>query len=254
MQRFKEDYLEGRRDIGATEKIFRHRGAFQYRNDQNDSASFGFDTLVHKGAFVDGSNWGDLRGWELAVAEERRLLKDLHTILEASAGQAGQMLSDNVTRQPSGILGAAAEMTRLLADRGFRANLVVVATSLEIDTLVSLTEALTIPKWQLPDDIRTNWILGKYENCPVLYINDGGLNSLYVVDVPRLATLVQFHPLVDLHVLAIDQERARTILEERPDLKLDLNTVRSMVHLRLYQSYAFETHEPQAVWVANFSD
>lgn len=253
VQRFKEDYLKGCQDIGATEKIFRHYGAFQHRNERNDPASFGFDRLVHKGPFVDGSNWGDLSGREFAVVEERRLLKDLHTHLAESASQSGQMLPDNVTRQPSGILSAATAMSGLLADRGFRASLVVVATHLDIDTRVALTQALTIPDWQLTDDLRTNWILGKHGSYPVLYVKDHDLNSLYVVDVQRFAKLVQFDPLVELSIQPIDEARAKQMLEDRSDLKLEMNALRSMVHLRLYQSYTFEIHDQHAIWAAKFS-
>lgn len=163
------------------------------------------------------------------------------------------MLPDSFSQQPSEILGPANEMFGLLADHGFGTNLVVVATDLEIDTLVALAEALTTPIGQIVDDLRTNWILGQHEGCPVLYLNHRNLNSLYVLDLPRFATLVQFHPLVDLKVLAIDEARAKGILEEKPDLKLDLNTLRSMVHLRLFQSYDFEIHERHAVWTAKFS-
>lgn len=253
VERFKEDYLEGRRDIGATEKIFRFYGAFQHQNERNDSVSFGFNRLVHKGPFVDGSNWADLRGWEFAVAEERRLLKDLHTHLVESASQTDQLLSDNISRQSGEILHTATKMSDLLVDRSFCGNLIVVAAHLEIETLVSLKKALTTPSWELTDDLRTNWILGKHESCPVLHLNDQDLNSLYVVDVPRFASLVQYHPLVDLHVLPIDETTAKRILEDNPDLKLDMSTLCSMVHLTLYQSYEIQIHDRHAVWAAKFS-
>jgi hypothetical protein len=71
--------------------------------------------------------------------------------------------------------------------------------------------------------------------------------------VPRLATLVQFHPLVDLNIVAIDEARAKQMLEERPDLELDMNALRSMVHLTLYQSYEIQIHDRHAVWAAKFS-
>ena len=253
IQRFREDYLKGRRDIGATEKLFGHCGAFQHRNERNDLATFGFNTLVHKGPFVHGSNWADLKGWEFAVAEERRLLKDLHTHLAESASQSGQMLPNNVTRQPSGILSAAKAMSGLLADRGFRTSLVVVATHLDIDTLVALTQVLTIPDWELTNDLRTNWILGKHGSNPVLYINNYDLNSLYVVDVQRFAKLVQFDPMVELSIQTMDEAKAQHMLEDKPGLKLDLNDLRCVVHLRLYQSYGFEIQDRHAVWAAKFS-
>jgi len=252
VQRFKEDYLKGRRDIGATEKVFSYCGAFEQQNERNDSASFGFNKFVHKGPFVDGSNWADLRGWEFAVAEERRLLNDLHNLLAESALQTGQTLSDNITRESDEILSTSTRMSNLLIDRGFHGNLIVVAAHLEVETIISLKKALTTPSWELEDDLRTNWILGKHTSCPVLYLNDQDLNSLYVVDVPRFATLVQYSPLVDLKVLPIDEETAKRILEDKPDLKIDMRTLRSMVYLTLYQSYQIQINDQRAVWATKF--
>jgi hypothetical protein len=142
-------------------------------------------------------------------------------------------------------------MSGLLANRGFCASLVVVATRLDIDTLVALTQELTMPDWE-SDELRTNWILGKHGNNPVLYINNVDLNSLYVVDVQRFAKLVQFDPLVELSIEPIDGARAKQMLEARPDLKLEMNALRSMAHLRLYQSYSFEIQNRHAVWAAKF--
>lgn len=253
VQRFKEDYLKGRRDIGATEKVFSYCGAFEQQNKRNDSASFGFNKFVHKGPFVDGSNWADLRGWEFAVAEERKLLNDLHTLLAESAHQTGQTLSDNIARQSDEILNTSMKMSSLLIDHGFHGNLIVVATHLEVETIISLKKALTTPGWELEDDLRTNWILGKHTSCPVLYLNDQDLNSLYVVDVRRFASLIQYFPLVDLHVLPIDEEKAKQILENKPDLKLNMSTLRSMVHLTLYQSYQIQVNDKSAVWATKFA-
>lgn len=249
--RFKDDYLKGRQDIGATEKVFKYYGAFQYRIERNDLTSFGFNKLVHKGPFVDGSNWADLRGWEFAVAEERHLLKSLHTHLAESASHTGQILSDNVARQPGEILSAAQSMTDLLVE-GDR-SLIVLATHLDIETMLSLNKALTTQGWELGDELRTNWVLGKHENCPVLYLNDEDLNSLYIVNLPRFASLVQYDPRVDLHILAIDEAIAKHMLEDKPDLGLDMSTLLSMVRLTLYQSYEIQIHDQQAVWAATFS-
>jgi hypothetical protein len=252
-RRFEDDYLKGRQDIGAAEKIFSRYAAFQQRSQRKETASFGFNRFVHKGPFVDGSNWADLRGWEFAVAEERHLLNELHSQLTESASQTGQTLPDHITREPSAILFAANRMSDLLASRGFRANLIVVAAHLDTDVIVAFEKELTTPGWELTDDLRTNWILGVHRNCPVLYLGDQESNRMYVVDVPRFATLVQFVPVVELHVEAVDEARARRILEERPDLKLDMDTLRSMAHLRLYQSYEFQIHDRSTVWEAKFS-
>jgi hypothetical protein len=251
VQRFKEDYLKGRQDIGATEKIFRHYGAFQQQNERNNRASFGFNMLVYKGPFVDGSNWADLKGWEFAVAEERHLLKNLHDNLAESVIHTGQVLSEIVAPQPEGILNAAKRMADLLGDRA--KSLIVLATHLDTETMLSLNKALTTPGWELGDELKTNWILGKHEHCPVLYLNDPDLDSLYIVDVTRFASLVQYDPLVDLRVLAIDEGSAKRMLEDNADLKLDVNALLSMVHLILYQSYEIQIHDRNAVWAAKVS-
>jgi hypothetical protein len=251
VQRFREDYLKGRQDIGATEKIFRHYGAFLYRNEQNDRACFGFNSLVYKGPFVDGSSWLDQRGWEFAVAEERYLLKKLHEHLAKSISHTGQIVSNNIIQQPNEILDAAKMMADSLGahDR----SLIVLAAHLDTETIVSLNKALTTAGWELEDELRTNWILGKYEGCPVLYLNELDLNNLYVVDAPRFASLIQYDPIINLHVLSIDEAAAGRMLEDDPDLKLDVNTLLSMVNLILYQSYEIQIHDRHAVWAAKFS-
>ncbi len=75
----------------------------------------------------------------------------------------------------------------------------------------------------------------------------------YVVDVPKFATLVQFDPPLELQVKAIDDEQAGQILQERPELGLDMQALRSRVALRLYQSYAFDVRDQHAVWSAKLS-
>jgi len=129
----------------------------------------------------------------------------------------------------------------------------VLATNLDTDVIVAFEKALTTPGWELTSDLRTNWILGLHGTCPVLFFREQDLNSLNVLDVPRFATLVQFDPLVELHLEAVDEARARRILEERPDLELDMDTLRSMAHLRLYQSYEFEINDRSVVWEAKLS-
>jgi hypothetical protein len=66
--------------------------------------------------------------------------------------------------------------------------------------------------------------------------------------------LRQFEPAVDLEVEAVEERQARQILEERPDIQVDLETLLAMAHLRLYQSYDFEIYIPEAVWAAWLAD
>jgi len=251
IQKFKDDYLKGRRDIGATEKIFRYFGTFQHKTTVNRLASFGFNTLVNKGPFVDGSNWGDLRGWQFAVQEERYLLKKLHGYLVQSISGTGQVVPDTVPPKADRILKASKRMADLLGRR--HRSLIVLAAHLDIDAIVTLERALTTPTWDLDDELRTNWILGKYEDCPVLHLNDQDSMSLYVVDVPRFASLIQYDPVVDLQVSAIDEETAKEMLQSQPDLPWDENTLLSMVRLTLWQSYEIQVHDRSAVWATKLS-
>ncbi len=251
VRRFEDDYLKGRREIGATEKIFRYYGAFRHKATPNHLASFGFNELINKGAFVDDSNWADLRGWEFAVEEERYLLKKLHDCLAESINRTGQTLPGTVAAQPERILDAVKMMAGLLSERS--KSLIVIAAHLDIDTIVSLEKALTTPRWELTDELRPNRILGKYEDRPVLHLNDQDSRSLYIVDVLRFASLIQYDPLTDLQVSAIDEVTAKRMLKDNPGLKLDVNTLQSMVHLTLYQSYEIQVHDQKAVWAAKFS-
>ncbi|RAL70560.1 hypothetical protein C1G86_0936 [Dehalococcoides mccartyi] len=251
VQRFEDDYLKARREIGATEKVFRYYGAFQHKTMPNHLASFGFNTLFNKGPFVDGSNWLDLRGWEFAVTEERYLLQKLHDCLAESINRTGQILPGTVAAQPEKILDTAKGLADLLGER--RKSLIVIAAHLDIDAIVSLEKALTTPRWELADELRTNRILGKYEDCPVLHLNDQDTKNLYIVDIPRFASLIQYDPPVDLQVSALGEVTARRMVKDNPDLKLDVNTLLSMVHLTLYQSYEIQVHDQKAVWAAKFS-
>ena len=142
-------------------------------------------------------------------------------------------------------------MTDLLGKRD--KSLIVIAAHLDVDTVVSLNKALTTPRWELGDDLRTNWILGKHGGCPVLHLNDSDSSSLYAIDIPRFASLIQYDPLVDLQVLAIDELTAKRMLEDNPGLKLDVNTLLSMVHFIPYQSYEIQVHDQQAAWAAEIS-
>ena len=252
VQRFKEDYLKGRQDIGATEKIFRYFDAYQMKNEQHDSAYFGFNRLVPKGSFVDDSNWADLRGWEFAVAEERWLLNNLYIKMAESISKTGQTLPGSIAKHPDEILGTIEKISEIMKGHGYCGNLIVVATDLNTETIISLEKLITIPSWELSDDLKTNWILGKHEDFPILYIKNKDLKTLFVVDVRRFASLLQYEPLVDLNVSLIGKETLNQILENNKDRTLDMGTLHSKVHLTLYQSYQIQIHEQYAIWATKF--
>ncbi len=251
VQAFEDDYLKGRKAIGAVEKIFRYYGLFQHKAIPNHLTSFGFNQVVNKGPFVDSSNWSDLKGWGFAVAEENHLLKELHTHLADSVNLSHQTLPDAISKKPQEILNTAKKMADLLSIQD--QCLIVIASHLDVGTVVSLDKMLTTPEWELGDELRTNWILGKHEGRLILHLNDRALDSLYVVDVPKFASLVQYDPIVDLKVLAIDEVTAKQMLKDNPELNLDANSLLSMVRLILYQSYEIQIRDRKAVWAAKFS-
>lgn len=248
---FREDYLKSRQAIGATEKIFRWCGAFQPERDTKEEAAFGFNRLVSKGPLVEGSNWGDLGGWDFAVAQERYLLGRLQEELSTGVGQTGQTLPEAFARDANGIMHAAASLSARLAEVGFEPSVIVLAADLGGELLIKLEEKVTVQGWQLPEELRTNWILGKYEKQPVLYIGNASLSEVYAVDVRSFATLVQFEPVVDLRFNAIDEAAAQRLLRDKPDLHIGTNELMTRAQLLLYQSYEFRIHNRQAVYSAN---
>jgi hypothetical protein len=130
--------------------------------------------------------------------------------LAESIIRTGQTISSTVAEKPEGILDAARKMADLLGRNS--ECLTVVAAHLDVDAVVSLEKAMATPRWEIAENLKTNWVLGLYDGCPAIHLNDLGVNGLYVVDIPRVGCLVQYVPLVDLRVSSIDEVSAKQLI------------------------------------------
>jgi len=242
VEAFLEDYLKSRRGIGATERIFQHFSAYKESEQENDNEAFGFNVVLRKGPLVEGSNWFPMRGWEFAVAEERRLLTKLESELRACVEDTGRVEAAEVGREPVQILEKADRLSDFLKDAGYAPGLVVLATSVPTEAMIELTKQLEVPDWDLPPDLRSNWILGRHRGKLILYHKDAALDRLYAVDVRRFGRLVQFAPRVELAIQKVDPAAA---------LQQDTLDYEDKIHLRLYQSYEIQRLDCEAIWAAN---
>jgi len=239
---FLDDYLKGRERIGATEKIFRHFSAYGESETSDDKAAIGFNVVLRKGPLVEESDWAPMPGWDFAVAEERHLLGKLESAMADCAQSSDHVEQEDVPPEPEAVLQSAEHLSRRLSMDGYTPALFVVAADLDIDTIVEIKQRLDVPDWELPDDLRTNWILGRHHGQIWLYLRGAKIARLYAVDVRAFGRLLQLAPPAELAVddvpLATADKRGIVDAQER-------------VHLRLYQSYEFEVRDCGAVWAAN---
>ena len=242
---FYSDYLEGRRQSGAAEAVFEQAQALVREANWEDKHGIGFNVVIRKGPFVDGSNWLGTRGWEFALAVERHLLSKFDELLRHNPRplQAGP-----VERKWSSMFTAANELLLKLNADASKACIVVTGP-LHDNWLLDLTrQANVTPGWDLPRDLNRTWIHGKYRGAVILHIAESTEPSLFVVDVPRFARLMQ-HGTPQFHVDEIDEKRAQEILSKLPDQSGGPDPVRAMrlkVWMRLYESWNFDLMDKQA--------
>jgi hypothetical protein len=194
--------------------------------------------------FIENSGWAPLDAGSFAVEEERYLLKTLEQRLAACVDSTGQLEPSEVSRRPSEMLAAADRLSGRLSGAGYAPEVIVLAATLGVDTHLELGKRFETDGWQLPDELRTNWVLGRYHGRLILYAPAAQLNALYVIDVRAFGSLIQFAPPVDLSVQPVDVATAfeQSIADHRHE-----------VHLRLYQSYEFRVKDQRAVWGAKLA-
>jgi len=83
--RFYAEYLDSRRQCGAAEAVFERADSFSRKPDWEDEYGIGFNVIIRRGPFVDGSSWAEYRTWEFALAVERHLLSKLDELLRSNA-------------------------------------------------------------------------------------------------------------------------------------------------------------------------
>jgi hypothetical protein len=239
VRRFLEEYLNGRKDIGATEKVFRAFGAFEDRPEEKDSAAFGFNVILNRGPLLDHSNWAEMSAWSFAVAEERFLLSRLEATIQRSVAKTEQLNSENIKPTATRILSESSDICTRLTETGSTPGLVIIAASLEPDTLHQIESKMDIPPWEMGSELRSNWIIGQRDERIFLYLAHATIPRIYALDVALFGRLIQYRPAVELRVRDVDP--AAAFQQGIPDHK-------DRVNLVLYQSYEFRLLDPQAVW------
>lgn len=250
---FYESFLEDRRKAAATELLFRRAAAFTRSDDWNDGCAAGFNALIHKGPFVEGSNWLPYRTWQFAVAMERHLLSRFGRLMDDNA----QPHSDGVELSWPAILKKVDELRSELRSRGYAPSAIVIAGQLEIDLMVDLHRH-AVPRWELPEELQAPWIEGMYEDSPIFNVREAGApQTLYVADLAAFAKLTKYSPDARYSVDEIDEGRAREILKRNPEVMsipdrrpdtLDerLRLLQLRVWLRLYESCGIELKDLRA--------
>ncbi len=251
-KQFTDDYLRSRQSIGATEKLFKWAEAFEVSPDRNEAASAGFNHLVPKGPFVEGSNWADLGGWDFAVAQEQFLLQRFNSRLVEAVQETGQVLGKLVSLNAGELVQVIGLLSAKLNKAGFNKNAAVIAAELPTELSIALQAKVTKPGWDLPDDLRTNWIIGLYGTLPIVYIRSAQPPSVYVFDVSAYATLVQYAPPLDLRVNEISEADALRLVQERPSTTV--SELQTKAQLLLYQTYDFTIHDKRAVYAARIGE
>jgi hypothetical protein len=247
------DYLSNRPGAAAVESIFRRAGAFESQRDFQDAFAFGFSVLLMKGPFVEGSNWLAYHNWDLAVAAERYLLTQLDAMARESVGIPAMSVART---WPELLKGADELIEHLHSGNQPQRSAIIIAGPLMQDWAVEMRDLVT-PRWELPDDVNQNWIVGAYRERLILNIRESPVSALYVTDVPRFAKITKFgEPSFSLE--AIDEQRASELLdahptivavpEGRPDTRAErIRQLRLRVGLRLYESYKLELLDRSAI-------
>lgn len=247
---FRAGYLKGRAEIGAAEKIFRHFDAFQRVKEPNDSAAFGFNVILPKGPFVEHANWVPADGWEFAVAAERHLFAKFVQELDHAARAAGQWDDVPLHLDAKKILARAKQLSAELSHKNYSPGLIILTGDFNIDFSVDLAKQLmtpgSVPDWELPEALRTHWIIGKHQGqWLVAKFQSEPPNMLFVVDVRRFASLRQHDPEVELQIHPLDRVQA---------LEQGIPHPEHRVNLILYQSYDLKVIDQRAVWGAPVAD
>ncbi len=255
---FLESFLEHRRQTATTESIFKRVGAFTAVHEWNDSVAYGFNVLLLKGPFVEGSNWAPYYTWQFALAAERHLLGRLEALLRESAS-----VVDEVHYDWPEILATVDRLSDKLASDAFHASVIVLAGPMETDFAVDLHKHAT-PDWELGEQFRSPWIMGAYNDKPIVIVREAESRALYVVDLAEFATLTKYGRDAELHVHPIDEARAREVLAEEPQaitipeggpntLEERIRQLQLRVWVRLYESYDIEVRNPIAVKAAGLA-
>jgi ppGpp synthetase/RelA/SpoT-type nucleotidyltranferase len=255
VSRFLEEYLSDWRQAGATDMLFRRAGALQVLTEDRPDIGIGYNALVPKGPFVEGSNWLPLPTWELAVGIEQQVALAFEGHLRAAVkGRFG----DLVDRDPAAMIAAADMMIDELQSAGYSPSAIVIAGRPSTGIAVALTDLVT-PDWELDGVLSTTFhILGMHRDLPIFEMDHPGPPALYVVDLDRFGSLRRYGDQPEFSLDSIDAVKAAEWLQREPSFVPDipprpeyeqarLQQLMLHVHLRLYERYELNVEDPRAV-------
>jgi hypothetical protein len=142
-QAFLSSYLQDRSKSGTIERLFSRAGTFRQSPEFDKDSAWGFNIVLHKGPFVDGSNWADYTTWQFAVEAERTLMRKFTDSMNQSGESRGQ-----ISRDWPEIVAAIRRSSEEMRSIGYRADIAILGGDVDVDFLVEAHKHLT-PKWEL---------------------------------------------------------------------------------------------------------
>ena len=253
--RFLEKFIADRRQVGTLDSLFQRVGALERSSQGGPDGGLGYNTLVPKGPFVEGSNFLDLPTWDLAIGIEFGLARQLEEALRAATdGRLGVVIEADA----QAIVQAADEMAEELSEAGYTPTVFILVGRPSVDLAVALTYLVT-PDWELKGILRMGFkILGAHRDVPIVEIDQGGAPAFYAVDLAKFARLRRFGSRPEFALNEIDAEEAAELLEENPGLIKEPPPVPGMenervrkvllqLHLRLYERHELVVQDRSAV-------
>jgi hypothetical protein len=253
--------IESRQKVATTEMLFKNVDAFRHESvvpDEKRLLAAGFNIIVPKGPFVDGSNWLMFNPWDFAVGFERHLLGRVDSALLGAVRAQHSGFGPDVNRSAAEILSAVDAMSSQLVGAGRTATLIVLTGDLGMKLHVDLRMQL-MRDWRTAPDDRYHRILAFYERIPILDIAESDAPALYVVDLPNFGFLTRFGDEPEFAVEEFDDERARALLQQNPRIISEpppqsgledarVGQLRLRVGLRIFETYDLEVRNPAAVF------
>src|SRR5581483_9461053 len=198
----------------TTETLFRSVNAFTLEPEFSNREAFGFNLLLLKAPFVEGSSWLPYSTLEFAFAAERHLLKRLERMLRESAAdtqeQVGSSSWPDLLEGTRHLLGAAHA-------RNYEPSLIVLAGRIPFDLLSRLYQYIG-PEWGLDLGPRDMRILATYRGIPVLALEEADVPALYVADLARFGHLTRCGLEPEFSVEEIDDAQAEALLQSNPNI------------------------------------
>lgn len=208
---FLAEYVANRTKAGVLVDLFRRNGALEKIPEGAERFQFGFrNMLPYKGPFVDDTNWLEMRSWEFAVAMERFLFARFEELLQDLPVTTSPPL-DWTLEAVLNSYDAMVNETRSLTGRTPSALFISDPDSAVITD--TYTSDRLIPDWKLSTTERHIWLLGVYNEIPIIRLPTSDRRAIYAVDIGSLAKLQQFDG-ITFELRQITDERAAGLLDE----------------------------------------